>query len=69
MRDSHRVTPDSPLLIDAAEAAKRLSISPRKLWSLTDSGEIPHVRIGRAVRYPVEAIQQWIDAQQIGGAE
>ncbi|MFQ5734470.1 MAG: helix-turn-helix transcriptional regulator [Planctomycetaceae bacterium] len=57
------------LLLTAPQAAKALAISPRKLWGLTASGEIPHVRIGRrSVRYPVDELQRWIDAQTKGGA-
>ena len=38
------------LLWDARQAADRLRVSPRKLWSLTNCGEIPSVRVGRLVR-------------------
>ncbi len=43
-------TSPEPLLLTAPEAAKALALSPRKLWSLTAGGDIPSVRIGRAVR-------------------
>jgi excisionase family DNA binding protein len=42
---------DRPILIDARTAARLLSISPRTLWSLTHSGVVPCVRLGRSVRY------------------
>ena len=48
------------ILVDSREAARLLAISTRKLWSLTDCGEIPCLRIGRAVRYAVEDLQQWV---------
>lgn len=48
------------LLVDAGEAARILSIGKRKLWSETNCGNIPCVRIGRAVRYSVEALRDWI---------
>lgn len=54
-------------LLKPCQAARYLSISPRKLWSLTAGGEIPHVRIGRAVRYPVEDLIRWIDSKKSGG--
>jgi excisionase family DNA binding protein len=57
----------SQLLLTPKRAATALSISERKLWSLTASGEIPHVRIGRCVRYPVEELRNWIASQQQGG--
>ena len=37
-----------------------LAVSPRKLWAMTASGEIPHLRIGRLVRYPVDGLESWI---------
>lgn len=48
------------LLVDPGEAARILSIGQRKLWSETNCGNIPCVRIGRAVRYSVEALRDWI---------
>ncbi len=56
-----------PLLLKAAEAAKTLAISPRKLWSMTASGEIPHVRFGRSVRYPYDGLRALIDDRTRGG--
>ncbi|HJN09778.1 MAG: helix-turn-helix domain-containing protein [Pirellulaceae bacterium] len=54
-------TPTTPaLLLTPKQAAEALSISPRKLWAMTASGEIPHLRIGRCVRYPVDDLQGWI---------
>ena len=53
--------PSKPvLLLKPRQAAESLAISPRKLWALTASGEIPHVRIGRCVRYDFADLQQWI---------
>jgi len=56
------------LLLTAREAAEALAISPRKLWSMTNAGEIPCVRIGRSVRYDVADLREFIDAQKKGGA-
>ena len=50
-----------PLLINSPTAARMLCISQRTLWSLTDVGEIPVIRIGRAVRYSPADLQAWID--------
>lgn len=58
---------DTALLLTAKQAAKALAISPRKLWSMTASGEIPHLRIGRSVRYPVDGLQAFINARKEGG--
>lgn len=55
------------LLLRPREAADALAISERKLWELTRCGEVPAVRIGRAVRYDPRDLRRWIDAQRAGG--
>ena len=49
-----------PMLLTARQAAKVLSISERTLFSVTKSGELPAVRIGRSVRYSVDALREYI---------
>jgi len=49
-----------PLLLSPRDAAKALSISEKTLYNYREAGEIPFVRIGRAVRYSPEALRQWI---------
>ena len=56
-----------PLLLTVQQAAEALAISPRKLWGMTASGEIPHLKIGRLTRYAVADIERWIDEQKKGG--
>ena len=53
-----------PLLLTPQQAAVALAISPRKLWGMTASREIPHVRVGRCVRYPLEDLQRWIESKK-----
>lgn len=62
MDNSKTLKPSSDAcLLKQDDAARRLAISPRKLWELTNRGEIPCVRIGRAVRYDPEDLRAWID--------
>jgi len=49
-----------PLAVDSPRAAELLGISERLLWSKTNTGEIPHVKIGRSVRYPVHELKRWL---------
>jgi excisionase family DNA binding protein len=49
-----------PMLLRPAEAARFLAISPRKLWELTNMREVPFIRIGRSLRYPVEELRSWV---------
>jgi excisionase family DNA binding protein len=53
-----------PLLLSARDAAKALAISPRKLWELSNTREIPSIRIGRSVRYDVRDLREWIDSHK-----
>ena len=59
--------PTDALLVNAKTAAAMLSISARSLWSLTNCGEIPHVRIGRSVRYSIDDLHDWIASHTTGG--
>jgi len=54
------------LLLRAKDAAQALSISERKLWSLTQSRDIPSVRIGRSVRYDIRDLREWIEYKKSG---
>ena len=56
----------SVLLLTPKQAAEALAISPRKLWAMTALGKIPHVRLGRCVRYPVNDLQRWLDSRRQG---
>jgi predicted DNA-binding transcriptional regulator AlpA len=56
--------PPTRLLITARDAAFALSMSPRKLWAMTNAGQIPCVRLGRCIRYSPAELQSWIEGQQ-----
>ena len=60
--------PNSTQLLKAPEAARLLAIGTRKLWELTNRGEIPHVRIGRAVRYDGRDLDAWIEKHKQCGS-
>jgi excisionase family DNA binding protein len=51
----------APLLRTGAEAARLLAVSPRTLWALTARGELPCVRIGRAVRYAAADLAAYVE--------
>jgi hypothetical protein len=64
--------PDAPaveaLLLTPRAAAAALSVSERTLWAMTSPrGPIPAVRLGRAVRYSVAALREFIRVAQEGG--
>jgi excisionase family DNA binding protein len=51
-----------PLLLTPEEAADVLRWSPRSLWEATRAGHVPSVRLGRNVRYSLEALRTWVRA-------
>ena len=58
---------DFKLLLTPRDAAKALSISERTLWSLTQRGDVPVVRLGRSVRYDPRDLTAFIDRMKAGG--
>lgn len=61
---NHEPDPSVPrLALRPKDAALALGLSPRKLWELTASKQIPHIRLGKAILYSVAALETWL-AQQ-----
>jgi excisionase family DNA binding protein len=54
-------TDQERICISGREASAMLSISPRTLWSLTHSGQIPVVRMGRLVRYSIADLKMFVE--------
>lgn len=54
-------------LLTVAEAAQRLSLGRATTYQLVRRGELPSMRVGRAVRVPVRALDAWITAHTSGG--
>ena len=47
-------------LLDAEEVAKILKVNKDRVYSLARQGVIPHVRIGRQLRFSSRALDDWI---------
>jgi excisionase family DNA binding protein len=64
----HPVPPTlEPITLNPRDAAKFLGIGERLLWSMTNRREIPHVRIGRKVLYPIDRLREWLRDRTKGG--
>ncbi|KKK61736.1 hypothetical protein LCGC14_3011370, partial [marine sediment metagenome] len=48
-------------LLTSKQAAEYLCISERKLWSLTNSGDIVCVRVGRRVFYATSDLADFVE--------
>lgn len=51
------------ILLKPKRAFELLDISRSTGYALIASGELPSVRIGRAVRVPVDALREWVKRQ------
>ena len=54
-------------LLTVTQAARRLSLGRATTYQLVQRGELPVVRIGRAVRVPVRALEAWVAQRTVGG--
>lgn len=57
----------TPLSARPKMAAKLLGVSERTLWSWTNRGLIPHIRIGKVVLYSVDLLRAWLVEQTSKG--
>lgn len=69
MKQNHDDSDGVSLGLRPREAAKALGIGERLLWSKTNAGEIPHLRIGRAIVYPVDMLRDWMTEQSTKSAK
>lgn len=55
--------PTQRLLLRIPEVAKALGLGRTKIYELIAAGELPVIRVGRAVRVSVTAVQKWVEEQ------
>lgn len=55
-----------PMLLTVKDLEKELQLGRTRTYELVRSGDLPVIRIGRAVRIPLEALRQWVEAQAAG---
>lgn len=57
----HVESPATPaLLLNHQQAAAALSISEGELWTISRAVDIPSIKFGSEVRYPVDGLRAWI---------
>lgn len=55
------------LLLRIPEAAETLGIGRTKIYEMIARGELPTIRIGRAVRISANALQKWVEVREQQG--
>ena len=60
-------SPDTlPPLLTRKQAASHLAISERHLWTITQSGGLPAIKIGRLVRYSRADLDAYVARSRSG---
>jgi excisionase family DNA binding protein len=47
-------------LLSVAEAAEWLGLSQSYLYKLVEADAIPHIRFGRAIRFDIKELEEWL---------
>jgi excisionase family DNA binding protein len=55
------------LLLRIPEVAEKLGIGRTKIYEMIATGELPTIRIGRAVRISVTTLQKWVEEREQQG--
>ena len=63
MAEAMAGTTSDRLLLTVEEAARRLGIGKTLAWELVWAGVLPSVRLGRCVRIPLAALEDWVARQ------
>lgn len=63
----HALSLDEPLL-DAEQAAALLNVRPSWVRDATRAGRLPHIRVGRHLRYTRPMLEQWAAGHRIDDA-
>lgn len=62
MTETIELRPSAPRTLARVNwVVERLGVSRQRVYELTRAGVLPHVRLGRSVRYDPEAVERWIE--------
>lgn len=63
LANGKRAIEEQPLLLRAEEAARLTSLGRSTIFKMLACGELPAVRVGRAVRVRRADLEKWIDGR------
>jgi len=56
-------------LLTASEMAEILGVKPSTIYQWTHQRFIPHVKLGRLVRFNLEKVMKWVEKKESNGRE
>ena len=60
----HRAPSAVPRLLEADDVARYLGMRTDWVYREVRAGRLPHIRLGRAVRFRRESIDAWLEARE-----
>lgn len=55
-------------LLDAAAAARLLAVRPSWIYEAVRVGRLPHLKIGRHIRFLRSDLEDWVLTRRVGGS-
>lgn len=55
-------------LLDAGAAARLLSVRPSWIYEAVRAGRLPHLKIGRHIRFLRTDLEDWVLTRRVGGS-
>lgn len=51
--------------LTVSQVAIKLGIKETTLYKICSRGEIPHFKVGQAIRFNIDTLEQWIKEQEL----
>lgn len=52
-------------LMSVKQAAEYTGLSPHTVYSMVSQRRIPHIKVGRLVKFDIVLLQRWIDCHTV----
>ena len=53
------------MVMDVHQLSKEIGISPGGIYHWVSQKKIPYIKIGRNVRFDIEAIREWLEKKKV----
>lgn len=62
-------TPQPPVYLTVAQIAEAMQLHPMTIYMLVEKRGMPHLRLGRTIRFRLEEVEQWMRDSRKGGSK